>query len=305
MLRIEMRGRVDAGSGQLTVADIAFVSSVDLPLLRRALSIPVGRAPRPGVTTVLDSARLEYWLRSRLGLSSEQMTWSGPQSTVLTSATQTLPGERVTTAAQGVLAGHLARVTAEAGLLSARIELQPTEEQREILIPLGGVDLVVRPLGNTRPSKRMLVWVDVIANGVLVKAVPVRFDVDVFAKAPVAERTMAAGSLIDTDNLEWREVNVSGLISSTILRAGDGKAKLRHAVSRGELMTDSHVTSVPAVSRGDMARLVSQNGLVSLESKVEVLQDGRVGDLVKARLANATGAVAVRVIAPGYLEFQQ
>jgi flagellar basal body P-ring formation protein FlgA len=305
ILRIEMRGQVDAPSRQLTLGDISFASSADLQLLRQALSMPVGRPPRPGETMVLDSARLEYWLRSRLGLSAEQMRWSGPDSTVLTTAVQTLSGDRVTTVAQKGLAEHLARVTTEAGLPPARIELQPLGEQRDVLVPSGGVDIVMRPLGNARPSKRMLVWVDVVSNGVLVKAVPVRFDVDVFAKAPVAEKAMVAGSVIGTEGVEWREVNVSGLTPSAFLRAKDEKARLRHAVSQGELITDRHVTPVPAVSRGDMARLVSQNGLVSVDSKVQVLQDGRVGDVVKARLANATGAVAVRVVAPGLLEFQQ
>lgn len=304
-LRVELRANVEVQSANLTLGDIAFVSSGDLALLRRALSVPLGRAPKPGATTVLDSVRLGYWIRSRLGLRPDQVVWDGADSSVLSATAQTLPGTRVVVAAQAALARHLSLASAERGLQPVRIELQPMGEPGEILVPVGSSDVVVRPLKHLRPSSRMLVWVDVLSNGVPVKAISVRFDVGVFARAPVAAGAMAAGAVLDSEDLQWREVDVAGLTAPSVLIATDEKLRLRQAVAAGELITDKHVAALPAVSRGDMVRLVSQSRLVSLESKVEVLQDGRVGDLVRARPIHATGAVMARVVAPGHLEFQQ
>jgi flagellar basal body P-ring formation protein FlgA len=304
-LRVELRANVEVQSASLTLGDIAFVSSADLALLRRALSVPLGRAPKPGTTTVLDSVRLGYWIRSRLGLRPDQIVWDGADSSVLSATAKTMPGAMVVAAAQAALERHLSLVSAERGLQSVRIELQPIGEPGAILVPAGGGDVVVRPLRHVRPSNRMLVWVDVLSNGVPIKAIPVRFDVGVFARVPVAAEAMAAGASLSGRDLQWREVDVAGLANPSVWSVTDEKLRLRHAVASGELITDKHVAALPAVSRGEMVRLVSQSGLVSLESKVEVLQDGRVGDLVRARPVNATGAVMARVVAPGHLEFQQ
>ncbi len=60
----------------------------------------------------------------------------------------------------------------------------------------------------------------------------------------------------------------------------------------------------PAVARGDWARLVSQAGAVTLESRVQVLQDAQLGQVVRVRQANGTGSVLARVSGPGVLEIQ-
>jgi flagellar basal body P-ring formation protein FlgA len=305
VLRVELQSSVEAQSANLTLGDIAFVSSVDLGLLRRALLVPLGRAPRPGTTTVLDSVRLGYWIRSRLGLRPDQIVWDGADSVVLSTTSQTMPGTKVVAAAQAALASHLSLAIAERGLQPVRMELQPIGEPGEILVPAGGADVIVRPLKHLRPSSRMVVWVDVLTNGVPVKAIPVRFEVGVFARAPVAADAMAAGAVLSSEDLQWHEVDVAALSAPAVAGATAEKLRLRHAVAAGELITEKHVTALPAVSRGDMVRLVSQSGLVRLESKVEVLQDGRVGELVRARPVNASGAVMARVVAPGHLEFQQ
>lgn len=57
-----------------------------------------------------------------------------------------------------------------------------------------------------------------------------------------------------------------------------------------------------AVSRGDWAVLRSGEGVVSLESRVEVLQDGRPGQKVRVRQHGADGPILARVVGRGLLE---
>jgi flagella basal body P-ring formation protein FlgA len=60
--------------------------------------------------------------------------------------------------------------------------------------------------------------------------------------------------------------------------------------------------ALPVVQRGQWASLRSGAGAVTLEARVEVLQDGRVGDNVRVRQPGAAGAVIARVTGAGQLE---
>jgi flagella basal body P-ring formation protein FlgA len=58
----------------------------------------------------------------------------------------------------------------------------------------------------------------------------------------------------------------------------------------------------PDVVRGQWASLRTSSGEVTLEARVEVLQDGLQGQNVRVRPAQATQPVVARVIGPGQLE---
>jgi flagellar basal body P-ring formation protein FlgA len=81
--------------------------------------------------------------------------------------------------------------------------------------------------------------------------------------------------------------------------------RTRRALQPGELVKARDVEGLPAVLRGQWASLRSGAGAVTLEARVEVLQDGRPGDRVRVRQPGATAAVVAKVIAPGQLEVVQ
>ncbi len=314
LLRVEMRPQAQVSQAQVQLGDVAFVSSPDLALLRRAMALPLGRAPRIGDTAVLESDRLALWLRSRTGLREEQVQWKGSTSTALTLAARELQGEEVVVKAQSALQEHLMAGVVQKGLLEPRIEMQAVSVPASTLVPVGGSSLSVRPLGNAPLAKRMLVWVDVLVQGQHVKTIPVRFEVSLFTLAPVAVNDMAVGTSVQAGHLVVREVDVARLgeadasaLGQPAVR-GDGDSvpaqRVRRNLHSGDVVTAAHLQSVPAVSRGDWVSLVSRSGLVSLESRVEVLQDGQVGQVVRARPLNATGVLLARVTAPGHLELQ-
>ena len=56
------------------------------------------------------------------------------------------------------------------------------------------------------------------------------------------------------------------------------------------------------VTRGQWASLRTTAGVVALESRVEVLQDGRQGEKVRVRQSGATGVVFAKVVGEGQLE---
>lgn len=305
LLRIEMRSAVQVQSSSIALGDLAFVSSPHLPLLQRAMALPLGRPPLTSESVVIDSVRLESWVHRRLGLRAEDIEWAGSSSSVLTIASQSVPADQVAGVARAALQKHLSQIASQKGFSSARVDLQPVVDFNDIVLPAGKPEIIVRSLETSRPSKRMSVWVDMLADGAFVRALPVRFEVSVFAKAPVASTFMAAGAAMAGEAIQWQEVELMELQFPTAPRLGLEPLRLRRAASAGEVITEKHVQTVHAVNRGELVRLVSQSGLVSLESKVQSLQDGRVGDLIRARPVNASGAVIARVVAPGQLELQQ
>lgn len=313
-LRVELRPQVTVQHSSVRLADIAVLTSSDLDMLRRALAIPLGQAPRPGESAVLESERLGYWLRSRTGLRDDQIDWRGPRQTAIVTAVQEIAGEQVAAQAQAALAEHLRSMARQKGLVLSRLDIDPVALPLSLEVPVQGRRLQVRPLNATRMGPRMLVWVDVFSGDRHVRAIPVRFEVAAFARLPVASHAMPAGSPVQADGMELREIDVTAMPGLPALPGGvqvDASAGadadppvLRRALQAGDVVSADSLLARPAVVRGEWASLVTRQGPLSLESRVEVLQDGQPGQIVRARPANATGVLSVRVVGRGQLELQ-
>lgn len=144
-------------------------------------------------------------------------------------------------------------------------EVRVARWPRDLQLPVGEVQLRARPIDRAMRS-RMLVWVDVWSAGSFVRTVPVSLEVQA---AP-----LAAGMPLATG-------------------AAEGAAKLAwHGQDATPLL----------VERGGWATLRSTEGVVSLESRVAVLQDGRAGDQVRVRAPGGGAVVFARVVGPAQLE---
>lgn len=108
----------------------------------------------------------------------------------------------------------------------------------------------------------------------------------------------------------------TGVLSSDIVWSGAARCSVRiadastSAPTPGEPVRPVAAAPVaglahPAVARGNLASLRSVSGAIALESRVEVLDDGVVGQDVHVRLPGATEAIMARVTAPGRVEVAQ
>lgn len=145
-------------------------------------------------------------------------------------------------------------------------DLQLQALPRDLEVPEGELRLRPRPLDGMALRTRMLVWVDVWVSERHVRAVAVPFQV-------------AGGPLLPS-----------------VL--GD----LTVAPAQVDMRSSRPVAAAPAVRRGEWASLHSGVGGIALEARVEVLQDGRLGDKVRVRQPGADGAVFARVTGPAQLE---
>lgn len=311
LLKVEMRPKIQANRSLITLADVASLSSVNLDLLRRAMVIPLGNIPRSGDVVFLDGGNTKRWLRRQIDLRDEQIQWTGAAITEIHTEHHQIGSEELVAAAQASLRKHLEQATAEFTSPSHRIELQPLFTPISLSIPTSVDSWRVRPMEGMPIGKRMLVWVDLFSGDRFVRALPVRFDVSVFAKAYVATASLSMGQTLQASQLEARDVDYFQRRDNTgaspvFFDANTLAAKrLRRGVQAGKIVTQADLQVIPAVSRGEWASLTSKNGLVTLESRVEVLQDGQVGQTVRVKPFNASSAVLARVSGVGHLELQQ
>jgi hypothetical protein len=175
----------------------------------------------------------------------------------------TVPGERVAQVARERLQAALKQAGASA--IVGMAEVPP-----DVPVPAGRIDLQAREPMTTGlrgpATQRRTVWVDVRADGRLVRTMAV--GVDVLPASAAAAASAAA----------------------TTAPVRDDSVRVARAL---------------AVTRGGSATLRLSDGSIQLESVVRVLQDGVLGEQVRVRPANASADIVARVVGVGRLEAVQ
>ncbi|MCY1244044.1 flagella basal body P-ring formation protein FlgA [compost metagenome] len=160
-------------------------------------------------------------------------------------------------------------------------------------------------------------WVDAWVDDRFVRTTAVTFEVSAWAPLTVATTQMDSGAAVDAVLLrggtEARDVDLASIKQGAPIDAGingrfseleAGRQRLRKPLKAGEVLTRAHLESMPAVVRGNWALLQARSGDVAVESRVEVLQDGREGQFVRVKVTGAKGEVLARVTGPGQVEVQ-
>lgn len=330
-VRLELRPDAQVRQQQVTLGEVANLSSRDLSALRRLMALSIGTVPRSGEAVTLERDALLQWLKRRGGVEESQIEWQGPTANSIRLALSILSGEQVAAAAQQHLKAHLA-----SGRLRAEIDL--AQVPRDVSVPGGRLELRPRPLGGhldastwSPPSlpRRQVVWMDVWVDERFVRTVAASFDVNTFGPGLVASEDLPAGRTIDLarplqSQLLVHDVDWNGRRSAPILApepaapvervsspmqvsevSVDGAMRLRRPLAAGQILTRADVEPAPLIARGEYAMLRTSQGSIALESRVEVLQDGAAGQSVRVKLPNASTSIMARVVSAGVVEVRQ
>jgi flagellar basal body P-ring formation protein FlgA len=324
-IRIALRPQVEVDHTLVVLADVLDDSARKLPELQDLLSLSLGRIPADGDAVQLDRDTLARWIHIRSGLPANRIAWSGAPTSRIHRVTAMVSGERIAQLA-------CERVRAALQRNGLRVDVAASQVPADVAVPTGALELKLRePAGapssvpGRTPSaaepipKHQSVWVDAWVDGRFVRTVPVVLEVSAYAPAYVAARDLPAGVSIDgarpaSTQFAVREVDWSGrhalpMAVGSAAVAGSAlppaPATLRRAVRAGDALSGADLNPAPLVARGDLATLHAYQGAIELESRVEVLQDGGPGQLVRVRLANAAGAITARVVGPAEVEVRQ
>lgn len=300
LARISLPDHVQVSQSDVRLGDVASLASPDPVTLRRLMDLPLGRAPRAGQSFVLERDVLARWVRSHAGLQGDQITWQGAAFTDISLRSRDIPGDDILTLADKALRRQLA------GQLPAgtRIELQPVTLPRDLAVADEQLELNPRPMSGTSLAPRMTVWIDVGSAGKVQRSVAVVFEVAVYGPVAVAARDIPTGASLLPGDVEVREQNMAAAAPSQKNPArqfSDGQ-RLRRPIRAGETLTAAHTEAVPDVVRGSWAVLETRQAGLNVQSRAEVLQDGRAGQMVQVKPVNATASLLARVAGPGRVE---
>jgi flagella basal body P-ring formation protein FlgA len=302
---IKLFERVDIRSEQVTLGDVAHITTRDLATLRLLLALSLGRTPRGGEVTSVSRARLQDWVRRSTRLNAADIDWAGADEVVIRQPLQTITSEQLNSVAREALSTWLSTKVRHS-------QINVAHAPPAIDVPEGNVRLQARPLpAGLSPATRMAVWVEVWSANRFLRVVPVTFQVTAQRDAWVARRDLNAGELLSSEMLERREIDVTLQPSVALEMVVDQTDKLpsgrrlRRSLRAGQALDAASAETVPAVNRGDWALLRLYTGTVVVEARVEVMQDGRPGQTVRVRMPSASGSVLAKVAAPGILEMTQ
>lgn len=320
-IRIELLPEVTVDHETVLLGEVATISAQDPALQQKLAALPLGRAPLADQTVELGRDMLMRWIRNRLGIEAAQIAWAGPAMTKISPLTATVAGARIAE----VAAAQLRTMLADSGLRGA-VDL--VQAPHDLTVPAGKLELKPRaqatlqaaggPLGALL-AKRQSVWVDIWVDDRFVRTAPVALEVTAYAPAYVALQDLAAGLVFDPDHpdaaqvavreVEWTGRNGEPIKPTPIETAAAlppmPQIQLRHAVKAGQPLTHADAATAPLVRQGSFATLRSVSGPISLESRVEVLQDGAAGQTVKVKMPKGRSPILAQVTGPGQVEIRE
>jgi flagella basal body P-ring formation protein FlgA len=296
-LRAVLRERATVDAAQWRLADVAELSGVTEPVARSLGQQIVWPSPPPCHSARISRMLIEKRLRELPHGASVRLQVGGAPQIVIERRCQHLDAANVQVVARAALASWLA-------FHSARFEIESASALNPVDLPVGEVTLTPRaPPGHQALASRMQVWIDVGVDGVFVRSVSLAFQVRAFLPAWVATRDAHTGGSPADAALERREIDIAD-VRAGALDEVPGNAQLKRPLLAGQVLTLSHLETIPSVQRRSWVTVRSAIGAIDVQAQGEALQDGRAGQLVWVRLATSTGPIHARVVGPGLVEVQ-
>lgn len=212
-------------------------------------------------------------------------------------------------AAMLVASGHAASETLNGARLLevARMAIPPESVSgfqaprlpRDLVLPAGEVTLAARPFTDVTGKRDRLVWIELRVDGRLMRVIAVRFMRRADGRASIDARASlqaAARGRSDAHATASFRGSALPLANATAM---SGKSEFPGNSEKTE------ATTLPAVRRGEWATLRTASGAVNLESRVQILQDGRAGQAVRVKAAGAMTAILAQVIAAHEVEISE
>jgi flagellar basal body P-ring formation protein FlgA len=302
-LTVDLPSKAQVSKREVFLSDVAQVRGAALPLQLALNSVLLGRMPINGQPMTLQREALSFWVQQQTGLKDSQLEWKGASAIEVVWLKSNLSGSNLTqVATDGLRRWLLDR--------SERLELQAVTDVADLAVPGNDVQLRIRPINQTAPRERMVVWVDVFSGERFFKAVPITFNVVAWSLTSVAVQSVSAGEPLRSEEVRVVKVNVAALSLREATAVGqplvlNHTVRLKRSIREGEIVTHAHLEPSPTVARGDWAVLQSGVGAVMLESRVQVPQDAKVGQSVRVKPAQSSSYVWARVKGPNSLELVQ
>ncbi|MFO0387997.1 MAG: flagellar basal body P-ring formation chaperone FlgA [bacterium] len=166
-----------------------------------------------------------------------------------------------------------ARLEIRSGQLDSRLKLRTCDDLTPFIPP------------GTRLWGRAYVGIRCNEKPVWTAFIPV--DVQIFTAVPVANRILAAGEMVDADDvvLEERDITKLGSLPVISIEQVQGRV-LTRSFAPGQVLVLSAFRSQPVIISGDLVKVIVQGNGFSIATDGVALAQAEAGQVVRIRLDN-------------------
>jgi len=271
--------------------------------------LPLFPAPRPGLARTVTAQHVRETM-SLYGLSQPKLRISG-QCRVVGNEAATPADIALQPATYSSTQAETSQAESLSGVVSARliaylqskerirtewtVEPQLTGPQAESIAEMVNPEIT----GGQAPWTGRQVFSIRDRNVGGGKSMTIKADVARIARAIVAKRQLATGTMIGTDDVELAEVNPLALGASTVLNIDDAIGKeIAQTVAAGQVLASTALRRPLVVKRGEMITVYSVAAGIQVKASAKALADAALGDVILLQATETKKQFQGRVTAP-------
>lgn len=205
---------------------------------------------------------------------------------------QTVPPEVLHTAAARALTDWLASGTSSH-------HVAPAAMAAPVEVPAGPLTARARSMpAGLQAMGTLVVWVEVLVSGHVVRVVPVPMRVSAVALRWVATGPIDAGTKLSPGLFERRPVDISSCCTDPFPELPEG-ARVARAQRAGQVLDSPTLLATHDIQRGQAVQATWRQRDVRVQALASALQDGRIGQDIHVRISGSHDSVVARVLGPG------
>lgn len=273
----------------ITLGDLATITGDDKDRVKALAAIKLGNAPSPGHRLALTSDALGTRLAGS-GADLGEINWLVPPTIVVTTAAQTIGGDRLLAAATEALQAQLASEG------DTELSIAPLGATPNVMAPLGSIDIKAEFPAGIRYNAPTAAVVAISADGRVFTTVSLRFNVKANQQVVVAARNIAAREEITPDSIrtERREIGkMAGYITDVGKVVG---LAARRPVTAGTPLTEAALDKPVMIKRGAAVAILVKAGGMVITAGGRAMQEGREGELIRVQNVTSKRIVSARVV---------
>lgn len=289
-------GEVLVMKNTYTLADIAVLDKLNDQDRARLSNIEIGKSPKSTYVTQVSrhlvSARLERVLPG----IHKSLRWSGEQRVNVRAGGVALDTNSLLHLAEKAMHDHLSRVYDE-------FNIEVLSDVGDVIVPLGTVTLETIIKQAEKISKRTLVWLDIYVDKQHVQTVPIWFSVQAYASILVASENLLRHQHLDSDDFYLAYKDIAGFSDKPLTSIENvAGRRLIKSLIQGDVLLESRLEKIPAVTKGAMITVQTTVGDIALETRGIAMNDADIEQRVGVQNSNKTASYFATVIKQGVVK---
>jgi len=296
-IQIVMRESAMLEREKVTLSDVAHITTNDRDTLEKLVNLSIGQAPKFGQTFKLERRVLERWVKRSLGKQTIPTYWGGATITIITRASQKIDNALLIEVAKQKLTDWLQQN--ESSFLVTENNISES-----FIVPQGRLSLLPQDLPkNFEPKTQTIIPIDIHVDDQYIRTISVNLDVGIYRNMLVANKDKFQGDILTADDFQIEKILVDKSTPKNVLATNQNtRLKVKNKILKGSILTSQHVAPIPLIQRGQWVTLKAKSGMLEVESQVQTLRPGFIGDLIPVRGKNTLGIVMAKIVGENHLE---